>query len=783
VLEDGRIVSVMTDSMGEEPEPRAARTAKNEKKSGFLDKPRLGGKSFWNWANMASKLAIPVILGVAALWFGSQQAKNAQNQQQAQARSAQDQQQATILQTYIGNMQDLLLKYKMPTSKPGDEVRLVAKEQTVATLQRLNAQRNEIVLQFLRANLGVIDQGVIDLSGADLSGADLSGVDLSGANLSGATMNGADLSGATLAGAYLNYAILTDANLTGAHLSNANFSDADLTDARMNDATLDEAHLNSADLSGATLSGATLSSADLNSALLKNANLSGATLRNAILTSATLTNATMRGADLTSADLTGAIDPPVSAQPRLDEAHSCLPLSDVLRYDPLLTLTTDTGLICPPSPPPIRLTYWYTESGPESKVIKQLVGQFNQCHPGIYIKAMPVSFFQAQTGFITAVRNDEAPDILRSDIGWVTQFASQGYLLNIDSYIRQSGLDLSDYQQVNPPVGLNPELNAPGTTFSPLAYDEYNGHLYGLPQVTDVLALLYNMKEFHAAGITSPPSTMAALEQDAEKVVQYDRGKPGSPLQYGFETNGESYYALPFLYAYGGGMFDQNNNIVVDSKRSVQGLEFLVYLQNNPDQVMPPVDYSTGISNNGISDMTTDFANGKTAMIFDGPFDVKDILGGPAFNGKHESAFNGNNGNLGIASIPMGPHGHTGSPLGGQSYVISASTKYPHEAYEFIKFMSSESSQVAIAEKNYTLPTLASAYNDSVVSSNSFIKQFHRIWEEEAVARPAIPAGGYLFDEFDPSVWAALDGVESPSNALQAVADSWYQLGVQNQLP
>ena len=758
MLESGSMVSVMSD--------QPAQAVENQEQRGFLGRPRPGGKSFWDWLDMLSKLAIPVVLGVAALVFNSQQ-----------AQSAQDQQQAAILQTYIGNMQDLLLKYKMSTSKPGDEVRLVAKEQTLATLRRLNAQRNEIVLQFLSANLGVID-----LSGADLSGASLSGVDLSGANLSGADLSGADLSSATLAGASLNYAILTGADLTGAQLSNANFTDADLTDARLNGATLTSTLLSGANLSGASLIVADLSGADLNGAQLNNADLNDGTLRHAILANAILSGADLSGADLTGAylskanfsdaDLSDVIDPPASVQPKLGEDRSCIPLSRVQRYyGRMLAFTTNTEPVCPP---PIELTYWYTESGQERAVIGKLVKQFEKNYPGIEIDAVPESFFQTRTGFITAVQKGEAPDVLRSDVGWVTLFASKGYLLNIDSYVRQSGLDLSDYRSLNPPFG--PTLSPDGTEFSPLAYDEYNGHLYGLPQVTDVLALLYNNKELQDAGITSPPSTMAALEDDAVQVVQDERGKHGSPLQYGFETNGESYFALPFLYAYGGGMFDQNNNIIVDSQGSVNGLQFLMNLQNNTAQVMPPdVDYSSGISKNGISDMTTDFMNGKTAMIFDGPWDVSTILGGPKFKG-HQ-------GNLGIAPIPIGPTGQTGSPLGGQSYVISASTKYPLEAYEFISFMSSESSQVEIAKANDTLPTLESAYQDSAVSSNRFIEQFHSIWETEAVARPSIPAGGYLFDYFDPSIWAALDGVQSPSEALRAVADSWYQLGVQNQDP
>jgi arabinogalactan oligomer / maltooligosaccharide transport system substrate-binding protein len=742
--EDGSMVSVMSDG-----------PAKAEDTS-FLGRQRLGGKSLWDWLDMLSKLAIPAVLGVAALVFNSQQ-----------AQSAQDQQQASILQTYIGNMQDLLLKYKMSTSKPGDEVRLVAKEQTVATLQRLNAQRNEIVLNFLRANLTVIDLGVIDLSGADLSGASLSGDDLSGANLGGANLSGANLSGATLAGASLNYAILTGADLTGAHLSNANFTDADLTDARLDGATLTSTLLSGANLSGANLTVANLSGANLNGAKLNNTNLSGGNLRYAILENADLGGAELSGADLTGPDPGDVNGADTSTRSKPDGTRQC---ADTILSVRLLYVRE----VCHYSP--IVLTYWYTESGKETDVVNELIKQFEKKYPGIVIHPMQKSFFGTETGYITAAQSGQAPDILRSDVGWITLFASKGYLLNIDSYVRQSGLDLSDYRSLNPPLGQT--LSPDGTKFSPLAYDEYNGHLYGLPQVTDVLALLYNKAELNWAGITTPPSTMDALEYDAIKVVQKERGKPRSQLQYGFETNGQSYYTLPFLYANGGGMFDKNDTILVNSEGSVKGLSFLMGFQTNAVQVMPPdEDYSIGTTINGVSEMTTDFMNGKTAMIFDGPWDLSTIL-----KTKSSKFFRRNNGNLGIAPIPMGPAGQVGSPLGGQSYVISASTEYPYEAYEFISFMSSKSSQEKIAETNDTLPTLGSVAK-VVASENPYVRQFLSIWENEAVARPVIPDGAYLFDAFDPSIWAALDGVQSPSEALQAVADSWKQLGVQNQVP
>ncbi len=168
-------------------------------------------------------------------------------------------------------------------------------------------------------------------------------------------------------------------------------------------------------------------------------------------------------------------------------------------------------------------------------------------------------------------------------------------------------------------------------------------------------------------------------------------------------------------------------------------------------------------------------------MIFDGPYDVPEILTGSSFSHDHR--------NLGIADIPGGP-GSAGSPLGGQSYVISSGTAYPAEAYKFIAFMSSKKSQITMAEANHTLPTLKSV-TSSLASSNSFTRQFHRIWQTEAVARPAIPKGAYLFDVADPSIRAALttgkqsatQTLNTAKQALNTIANAWDQLGVGKEIP
>jgi uncharacterized protein YjbI with pentapeptide repeats len=357
--------------------------------SSFLGRRRrrLGGNSLWNWLDLSSKLAIPLVVVIATIGFGwwqahlaDQQHKSDQHLADQQHKSDQHladmQQQAAIVQTYVGNMQDLLLHHGLSEFKPGGEVYRVAKEQTILTLGRLDAQHNTTVLQFLQ-NAGLV--GVLDLSNADLSndylsGAHLGGIGLIGTTLTAADMTGADLSGATMYGADLSGAHLSGATLTGASLSAASLSGADLSGAHLSNATFVDA-----DLTGARLNGATLTAVRLNGAHMSHADLSGAILSGADLTSADLTGANLTGANLTGANLSDVRDAPKPAQLKSGEAQSC-------PYE---------------APPkmvkhPITLTYWYTESGTEACAILEQINQFERGNPGIKINAMQKPFLQTR---------------------------------------------------------------------------------------------------------------------------------------------------------------------------------------------------------------------------------------------------------------------------------------------------------------------------------------------------------------------------------------------------
>lgn len=386
---------------------------------------------------------------------------------------------------------------------------------------------------------------------------------------------------------------------------------------------------------------------------------------------------------------------------------------------------------------PVTIKYWYTEGDKEAPVIKDLIGQFQQQNPNIKVDAQLVPFDGAHDKFVTAAQNGTAPDAIRIDVGWNTEFANAGYLLDLGPYVK----DTSDYLP------------------APLAYATWKGKLYGLPQVTDFLVLYYNKKMLTDAGISTPPTTFDDFDAANQKLTH--------GTQYGWSFQGGSYFAQPFIFGFGGGLIDASTTpptVLINNAGSVNGFNEL----KKELKYAPKVDFSNGYTNT-----MTGFKAGQVAMIMNGPWEYGNILTGSAFSDPS---------NLGIAAVPYdaasGSATTPRSPAGGQNYAAYAGSKHPAEASKFIAFMSSASSQALIAAKNNTLPTRKSAYDDPQVKSAAAVNAFAALLPTQK-ARPVIPQGGQIYapkSGFDPELQKFLTGAEDATTACNNIATGFKNL-------
>jgi arabinogalactan oligomer / maltooligosaccharide transport system substrate-binding protein len=379
-----------------------------------------------------------------------------------------------------------------------------------------------------------------------------------------------------------------------------------------------------------------------------------------------------------------------------------------------------------------NLTFWYTEGKTEEPAILKIVSDFNATHPKIHVTAQYVDFNSAHDKFTTAAKaGSGAPDIIRTDIAWTSEFAKDGYLLDLTNKIDGGTGDFLP---------------------APLAYNEYNGKLWGVPEVTDFLVLYYNK-----ALVPTPPTTLDELRTMAKTLT--DKGKG----QYGFATEGGSYFVTPWLFADGGGLVsDDGKTIFVNNAQSVSGFQRLLDLVK--DGSVLPIDFKNGYTN-----ADEGFKSGKVAMIFNGPWQASDLVSGSAFTGANAA-------NFGVAAIPTGTAGDVPrSPTGGQNYSIYAGTSSPAAAVVFLNYLDSTQSQIAVATANGTLPTRNAAYADAGVTSNKTIAAFKPLLTS-AKSRPVNPNAGTIFTAFDADIQNALTGKDTAQNALDNVAKDWAPL-------
>lgn len=377
---------------------------------------------------------------------------------------------------------------------------------------------------------------------------------------------------------------------------------------------------------------------------------------------------------------------------------------------------------------PVSLTFWHTMNEQEAPTLKKLVDRFEKKHPNFKINLVTVPFDQAEQKYNNAASAGKAPDVFRSEIAWTPAFAAQGFLADITDRVT----DRDSYLE------------------TALGYNMFRDKIYGIPQVTDSLALLYNKRMLDSAKV-GVPQTIADLTTACQKL---GRGK-------GIFLLGNPYYALPWVYGYGGDMINADaRQITISGKPAVDGIQAYKTLFDDD------CAFDNGDFANDYENMQTAFKSGKVAMIVNGPWATADILSGSAFKKDPD--------NFGVANFPKGPGGQ-GSPVGGHNYVISAKSKNVDAAYQFISELNAVSNQLMFTRENQLLPTHKAAYDRPQIADDRIMSAFGA-QQKIATSRPVIPEGGQLTPptgDFAKQFQRALNGQASVGDALGQVAEDW----------
>ncbi|MDH6449470.1 MULTISPECIES: extracellular solute-binding protein [unclassified Streptomyces] len=382
---------------------------------------------------------------------------------------------------------------------------------------------------------------------------------------------------------------------------------------------------------------------------------------------------------------------------------------------------------------PVTITWWDTSNATnEAPTYKALIKDFEAANKNIKVKYVNVPFDQAQNKFDTAAGASGAPDVLRSEVGWTPAFAKKGYFLPLDG--TEALADQAKFKS------------------NLIEQAKYDGKTYGVPLVTDTLALVYNKQLFAKAGVEAPKTW-----DDLKAAAATIKSKTGVD---GYWGSTQAYYAQTFLYGEGTDTVDTSaKKITVNSAAAKKG--YGTWLSLFSGKGLHKAD-TTADAYAHIQDA---FVNGKVAAIIQGPWEITNFYKGSAFADKA---------NLGIATVPAGSTGKAGAPTGGHNLSVYAGSDAAHQkaALKFVNFMTSAKSQSTIALKNSTLPTRDDAYTDQV-KADPGIAGYGTVLAA-AQPRPALPEYSSLWGPLDTELPKVAGGKESLdkglSNAETAIA-------------
>jgi len=330
----------------------------------------------------------------------------------------------------------------------------------------------------------------------------------------------------------------------------------------------------------------------------------------------------------------------------------------------------------------VTISFWHAYSEVEIEKLETVViPAFEAANPNIKVEALTVPYDEFRRKLMTSIAGGTAPDLIRADIIWVPEFAYMGALAKLD--------------EVMPDFDTYKEAVFPG----PLSTNFLKDHYYGLPLDTNTRILIYNMQMFKDAGIEVPPATMDEFLTDCEKIKALGEDK------YCFADGGTYAWAVnPWIWSFGGDITDEDITVASGYLNGESTETAYEYLKNLVDlgYIHP------GILGGGV-DAWGGFGNNEIAMLLEGPWFT------PLFSGSLGTDY-------GYAPMPAGTGGSI-SVVGGEDIVMFQQSQHKEEAAEFIRFMLSEDTQLAMAETGQ-IPVIQSLLDSDYIKNHDYFGHF-----------------------------------------------------------
>ena len=298
-----------------------------------------------------------------------------------------------------------------------------------------------------------------------------------------------------------------------------------------------------------------------------------------------------------------------------------------------------------------ELTFWYPypAGSVDEQALKAVLVQASIDLPQYKISALPIPLADIYKAFTSQVAVGGGPDMFLAPNDNLGSEASNYQIANITNLVKGK---LDDY------APLSVESMSTGN------------EIYGIPESLNAVVLWYNKTD-----LSEPPKTTDELK---------NLMAGGTPIGISFSC--DLYWG--FFSAFGGKVFDKNNNFVTDQGSGM--VDAMAYLNNL---------YQLAKKNNwprSDTDSLVPFTEGQIIAVSNGSWamnDYKNALGDK----------------LGVVSLPPGPKGPALPLLGVDGYYFNPNSQKQQAAIDVALYLTGKSAEKILMDQAGHVPAIATA--------------------------------------------------------------------------
>jgi multiple sugar transport system substrate-binding protein len=367
---------------------------------------------------------------------------------------------------------------------------------------------------------------------------------------------------------------------------------------------------------------------------------------------------------------------------------------------------------------------------------------FEQANPNIKVNNTLVAY-EALHDKIVAAAPAGTYDVVLGDCIWPAEFGSKGIVKDISSDVQS----------------LPTSQIFPGA----LVMANYKNKYYGMPWILDTKYMFANGSMLKKAGVS--PASLKTWD-DVVTALKQIKGK--GLVKYPWLGSWSQAEAVvcdyaQLLGAFGGKFLDASGKPAFQSGGGLKALEFMKMLL---DQGLADPASTSSLE----EDVLKAFAQGKIAMNLNWTFQLAASLDAKQSQVAKDDVM-----------ILHTPAGTAGGPApgcnGGQPVMITHGTKHPNEAWEFVKFITSQKVQNQYVADS--LPIWSASYDDPAVIKKAG-KQLVSVAKTQLpnmILRPQVPNYNAASQALQVQIQDALLGKKSPQDALNAAAAAFSSQG------